>query len=113
MRDNLKVLVGALGGALLVLLLFAVFAGGGTGGMGPGGGMGPPAGAGPGMGSQMMQGVNSMMGGGMMGGGAAGGLFTLLFWGLVIALIAALVAWVVKGSQRQSISRRETDDGER
>lgn len=93
MRDNFKLLVGALGGALLVLLLFAAFTGGGTGGMGPGG-------MGPGMGSRMMQGVSSMMGGGMMGGGAAGSLFTLLFWGLLIALIAVLVAWMVRGSQR-------------
>lgn len=94
-RDNFKLLVGALGGVLLVLLLFAVFTGGGTGGMGPGGGMGPPAGVGPGMGSRMMQGVSSMM-----GGGTAGTLFTLLFWILVVALIAVLVVWLARGSRR-------------
>lgn len=50
---------------LLVLILLAIFTGGG------------------------------MMGGGMMGGGMVGLLFTLLFWGLVIALIAAVVVLIV------------------
>jgi uncharacterized membrane protein len=78
MSDGLKVLLGALGGAVLVLLLVPVFGGGGmTGGMG------------------------SMMSGGMMGGGLFGMLFALLFWVLIIALIVALVVWIFNQTQRR------------
>lgn len=68
MRDSLKVLLGVLGGAVLVLLLISAFAG---------------------------DGVGSMMGGGMIGGGMVGMLFMLLFWGLILALIVAAVVWIV------------------
>ena len=77
MSDNLKVFLGALGGAVLVLLLVAVFSDGGMGGMG------------------------SMMGSGMLGGGMFGALFMLLFWVLVIALIVALIVWAVGQSRRR------------
>jgi hypothetical protein len=66
-NDNLKVVLGILGGAIVVLLLFAALAGGGMGGMGQ-----------------------------MMGGGMFGGLFMLLFWGLLIALIVVLIVWIVR-----------------
>ncbi len=72
MGDNAKVLLGALVGALAVLLLLAVLMGGG------------------------MMSMGSMMGGGMMGGG----MFGMLFWVLVIALIAALILWLVSQGQR-------------
>src|SRR5215208_3689253 len=78
MRDGLKVLMGALGGALLVLLLVAGFSGGG------------------GMGYGMMGGMGHMMSGGMIGA-----LFTLLFWGLLIILIVVVVVWIVGQSQRR------------
>lgn len=68
MSDSLKILLGALGGAIFILLLISVFGGGG-----------------------MMGGMGSMMSGGMMGGSLFGMLFALLFWVLVIALIVALV----------------------
>jgi uncharacterized membrane protein len=73
MSDGLKVLLGVLGRAIVVLLLLGVFSGGGMGGMG------------------------YMMSGGMMGGGIVGMLFMLLFWVLVIAL----VVWIVGQSQRR------------
>jgi uncharacterized membrane protein len=76
MNDSLKVFLGALGGAVLALLLVAVFSSGGMGGTG------------------------SMMGAGMMGGGMFGALFVLLFWVLVIAIIVALIAWIVGQSRR-------------
>jgi len=76
MGDNAKVLLGAIVGALVVLLLLAILRGGG------------------------MMGMGSMMGGGMMGGGMFGILFMLLFWVLVIALIAALIFWLFNQSQR-------------
>jgi len=37
----------------------------------------------------------------MMGGGMIGALFMLLFWGLLIALIAVLIVWIVGQSQRR------------
>jgi len=74
--DSLKILLVALGGAVLALLLVAVFSSGGVGGMG------------------------SMTSGGAMGTGMFGVLFVLLFWVLVTALIVALPAWIV-GRTRQ------------
>lgn len=76
MSDSLKVLLGVLGG-VIVLLLLGVFYGGGMGGM------------------------DSMMSGGMMGYGIFGMLFLLLFWVLRIALIAALVVWILGQSPRR------------
>ena len=73
MSDGLKVLLGVLGGAVVVLLLVGGFCGsGGMGGMGT-----------------------------MMSGGIFGGLIMLLFWVLVIALIVALVVWIVNQAQRR------------
>lgn len=88
MRNNTKVLLWVLGGALLILLLFA-------GLMGSMGGMGST------MGGGMMGGMGAMMGGGMMGGGMIGMLFMLLFWGLVIALLVTLIVWVINQGQRR------------
>lgn len=76
MSSNLKTILAVIGGAIVLLLLFAALAGGGMGGMG------------------------GMMGGGMMGGGMIGMLFMLLFWLLVIALIVVLIVWVVQQIQR-------------
>ena len=78
MSDGLKVLLGVLGGAVLVLLFVSTLGGGG-----------------------MMGGMGSMMSGGMMGGGLFGILFILLSWVLVIALIVALVVWIFNQSQRR------------
>ena len=83
MSDGLKVLLGGLGGAVLVLLLVAGFSGGG------------------GMGYGMMGGMGHMMSGGMMGGGMIGALFMLLFWGPLIALSVVVVVWIVGQSQRR------------
>ena len=77
MNDSFKVFLGALGGAVLTLLLVAVFSSGGMGGMG------------------------SMMAGGEVGGGMFGALFMLLFWVLGIALLVALIAWIVGQSRRR------------
>ncbi len=71
MNDSLKVYLGALGGAVLALLLVAIFSGGGMGAIGP-----------------------------MMGGGMFGALFMLLFWVLVITLIVALIVWTVDQIRR-------------
>ena len=78
MSNVLKVLLGVLGGAILVLLLVGVFSS-----------------------SAGMGGMGSMMSGGMMGDGIFGGLFMLLLWVLVIALIVALVVWIVNQAQRR------------
>jgi uncharacterized membrane protein len=77
MSDGLKVLLGVLGGAIVVLLLLGLFSGRGMGGMG------------------------SMMSDGMMGGGMLGVLFMLLFWVLVLALIVALVVWIIGQLRRR------------
>jgi hypothetical protein len=81
MSDGLmKVLVGVLGGALLVLLLFGGLSGGGmTGGYG-----------GPG----------HMTYGGMMGWGPFGASFSLVPSVALLGLVAALVAWIVRRAQR-------------
>ena len=76
MMTNQKVLWG-LGGTLLVLVLVAVFSGGGMGGVG------------------------TMMGGGMMGGGTGGMFFMLFAWSLVIAFFVTLFTWGTNQSQRQ------------
>jgi len=83
MSGGLKVLLVALGGAVLVLLLVGGFSGGG------------------GMGYGMMGGMGHMMSGGMMGGGMIGALFMLLFWGPLIALSVVVVVWIVGQSQRR------------
>jgi uncharacterized membrane protein len=70
MSDGIKVLLGAVVGALLTLLLVGVFSGGG------------------------------MMSGGMMAGGMIGMSLMLLFWVLVLALIVAAVVWVVNQAWR-------------
>jgi uncharacterized membrane protein len=75
MSDGLKILLGTLGGAIVVLLFVSVFSGDGM--------------------------MGSMMSGSMIGGGLFGMLFALLFWVLVIALIAALVVWIVNQTQQR------------
>ena len=69
MGDGIKVLVGALVGALAVLLLVGTFSGGGMGSM--------------------------------MGGGVFGMFLGLVFWVAGLALIAALVVWMVREMQRR------------
>lgn len=81
MNDAAKVLLGVLGGLTLLLVVF-------------------PTLASLVMGGGMMGGMGQMMGGGMFGSGFIGLLFMVLFWGLVIALIAAFVVWIVKQLQR-------------
>src|SRR5215213_11822954 len=82
MSDGLKVILGALGGALVVLLLIGGFSGGG-------------------MGYGIMGGMGQMMGGSMMGGGLLGMLFAGLFWILVLALLVGVVVWIFNQSQRR------------
>jgi len=48
-----------------------------------------------------MAGMGAMMGGTMMAGGMAGMFVMLLFWGLVLALLVALVMWVIRETQRR------------
>ena len=75
MNDSIKILLGALGGAIVTLLVVSVL---GRGGM-----------------------MGFMMSGGEMGSGRIGGLFSPLFWGLVVALIVWLGVWVVNQAQRR------------
>lgn len=75
---TLKVVLGILGAAIVVLLLFGAF----------------------GSGIDPMGGMERMMSGGMMGGGVIGVLLMLLFWGLTIALIVALIVWIVRQVKR-------------
>jgi len=72
MGDGSKVALGAVLGALVVLLLFGGF----TGGMG------------------------HMMGGSMMGGGVLGMLLSGVFWLLVLVLVVAAVVWFLGGTRR-------------
>jgi hypothetical protein len=74
MRDGVKILLGALGGAIVALLLLDSYSGGMMG---------------------------QMMSGSMMGGGAFGMLFALLFWVLIVALIVALAVWIFNQAQRR------------
>jgi hypothetical protein len=77
MSDGLKIVLGALGGAVLILLLIGGFAGSG-------------------MGYSMMGGMGQMMGGGLFGM-----LFAGLFWLLVLALLIAVVVWIFDQTQRR------------
>jgi putative membrane protein len=87
MSNTLKVLLGVLGGALLVLVLLPVFAGGGL------------------FGSGSMLAHGGMMGqGGMMDGGwgilgILGGLVQLLFWGGLLAVIVWAVVRITANRQ--------------
>jgi uncharacterized membrane protein len=78
MIDGLKILLGFLAGAIVVLLFVSTLGGRG-----------------------MMGGMGQMMSGGMMGGGLFGMLSAFVFWVLVIALIVALVVWIVNQTQRR------------
>ena len=78
MSDGLKVLLGALAGAIIVLLFVSRLGGGG-----------------------MMGTMGSMMSGGMMGGGLFGMLFALLFWAVLVALLIALVVWIFNQTQQR------------
>ena len=69
MSERLKILLGALGGAILTLLLVGSLSGGGMG--------------------------HSKM------GGLFSPLFVLLFWALVVTLVAVLVVWIVTQVQRR------------
>jgi uncharacterized membrane protein len=75
MSDGVKVLLGVLAGAVIVLSFVSTL--GGSGMMG------------------------QMMSGSMMGGGLFGMFFTLVFWALVIGLIVALVVWIINQTQRR------------
>jgi uncharacterized membrane protein len=70
--------LGALGGAIVVLLFVSVLGGGG-----------------------MMGTMGQMMSGSMMGGGLFGMLFALLFWAVIVALLIALVLWIVNQTQQR------------
>ena len=82
MSDGLKILLGALGGAIPALLLAGGFSGSGIG-------------------YDMMGGMGQMMGGSMMGGGLFGLLFAGLFWLLLLALLVAVVVWIFNQAQRR------------
>ena len=87
MSNTLKVLLGILGGALLVLVVLPVFAGGGL------------------FGSGSMMGQGGIMGqGGMMDGGwgtlgILGVLVQLLFWGGLLAVIVWAVVRITANRQ--------------
>jgi putative membrane protein len=90
MSSSFKVLLGVLGGAVVVLVLTAVFAGsalfGGGSMMGPGG----------------MMGQGGMMGGGGGVFGIIGLLFPLLFFGGLIAVIVWAVTQLGSGGRAAS-----------
>jgi hypothetical protein len=77
MNDGLKVLLGAVGGAVLTLLLVKGLFGSA-------------------MGYGMMGGMGQMMGGGLFGA-----LVSLFFWVLFAALAFALVAWIIGRTHRR------------
>jgi putative membrane protein len=81
MSNTLKVLLGVLGGALLVLVLLAVFAGGGL------------------FGSGSMMGQGGMMDGGWGTLGILGVLVQLLFWGGLLAVIVWAVVRITANRQ--------------
>ena len=78
MSDGLKILLGALGGAIVVLFFVSVLGGGG-----------------------LMGTMGQMMSGSMMGGGLFGILFALLFWAVLVALLIAIVLWIVNQTQQR------------
>jgi uncharacterized membrane protein len=78
MSDGLKILIGFLVGAIVVLLFVSTLGGRG-----------------------MMGGMGHMMGGSMMGGGIFGMLFAGLFWVLLLALLVAVVVWIFNQAQRR------------
>ena len=78
MSDGLKILLGFLVGAIVVLLFVSTLGGRG-----------------------MMGGMGSMMSGSMMSGGLFGMLSAFVFWVLVIALIIVLVVWIFNQTQRR------------
>jgi hypothetical protein len=82
MSDGLKILLGALGGAVVALLLAGGFSRSG-------------------MGYGIMGGMGQMMGGSMMGGGIFGALFAGLLWILLAALVVAVVIWIFNQAQRR------------
>jgi hypothetical protein len=78
MSDSLKVLLGTLVGAIVILLFVSTLGRGG-----------------------MMGGMGSMMGGSMIGGGLLGMPFALLFWAALVALLIALVLWITNQTQQR------------
>jgi putative membrane protein len=101
MSSGIKVVLGGLGGALLVLVLLVAFDGWGF--FGPGGKMGPGG----------MMGPN---GGGMLGQGGwgtwwiLGMLVPLLFLGGLIALIAWVIVDLASGGHRESTPGTTRED---
>lgn len=91
MSSGIKVLLGILGGALLMLMLFVVLAGGSFFGSGPmmgqGGMMGQPGWWGPG----------GMMGGTWSAWGLLWMFIRLLFWGGLLAVIVWTVIRLTSG----------------
>src|SRR5215217_4715904 len=81
MSNTLKVLLGVLGGALLVLVVLPVFAGGGL------------------FGSGSMMGQGGMMDGGWGTLGILGVLVQLLFWGGLLAVIVWAVVRITANRQ--------------
>ena len=78
MSDSLKVLLGILIGAIVVLVFVSTLGEDG-----------------------MMGGMGSMMGGSMMGGGLLGMVFALLFWAALVALLVASVLWIVNQTRQR------------
>jgi uncharacterized membrane protein len=72
-RNGLKTLLRALGGAILVLLAVEGLSAN----------------------THSLSFVERVMGGGIMGGGVLGMLVGLLFWSLVVALVVELGVWLV------------------
>jgi uncharacterized membrane protein len=72
MGDGSKIALGAVVGALVVLLLIGSFSGG----------------------------MGHMMGGYMMGGGILGMLISLMFWLLTLSLLVVAVVWFFGGTRR-------------
>jgi uncharacterized membrane protein len=73
MSAGLKVLLGVLAGAIVVLPFVSALGGG-----------------------SMMGGMGQMMGGGLFGM-----LFAVLFWVVLVALLIALVVWIVNQTQQR------------
>ena len=77
MSDGSKILLGILVGAIVLLFVSTLGAGG------------------------MMGGMGSMMSGSMMGGGLLSMLIALLYWAVLVALLIALVLWIFNQTQHR------------
>ena len=81
MSDGLKLVIGAVVVALVVLLLVGGFSGSV-------------------MGYGMMGGMGQLLGGSMIDGGFLVMLVALVFWLLILALLVAVVVWIFNQTQR-------------